>query len=277
MTVASVTALGAVQKTLLLPLWGRALETNKPRPLLLDPTAARIIASIDYDFSTIAGHISYVSQLAWIARSLHIDRTIRLFLKQYPAATIVNLGCGLDTTFERVDNGTLRWFDLDLPDVIALRGQYIQQTPRRCFLACSILDYSWTRSIAPADGLLLIAAGVLYYFNENEVKALFRHIASHFPGCEFIFDVCSPRGARIANQRVIRDGGMDTNAQLKWGLNSAAELHAWDQRITVLAAFPIFHGLKRKFPAKQKIGTFLSDALRIMSMVHVAIAADGGN
>jgi O-methyltransferase involved in polyketide biosynthesis len=35
--------LGGVQKTLLLPLWGRALETKKDNPLLLGQTAVEII------------------------------------------------------------------------------------------------------------------------------------------------------------------------------------------------------------------------------------------
>jgi O-methyltransferase involved in polyketide biosynthesis len=118
MTTPVSAKLGSVQKTLLLPLWGRALETKKAHPLLVDATAVRIINSLDYDFSTIATNISYISQLAWIARSLHIDRSIRRFVEQHPSATIVNLGCGLDTTFERVDNGAFAWYDLDLPDVI---------------------------------------------------------------------------------------------------------------------------------------------------------------
>src|SRR5215468_8482667 len=105
--------LRSVQKTLLLPLWGRAVEARKARPFLLDATADRIITGIDYDFSAIARNISYITRLARIARSLHTDRTTRTFLDRHPEATVVNLGCGLDTTFERVDNGRLRWFDLD--------------------------------------------------------------------------------------------------------------------------------------------------------------------
>jgi O-methyltransferase involved in polyketide biosynthesis len=116
-----------VQKTLLLPLWGRAVETRKSHPLLEDRAAARIIDSIDYDFSTIAGNINPVTQYAWIARSIHIDRTIRRFLRDYPKATVVNLGCGLDTTYDRVDNGSLHWYDLDLPDVIELRRRFVQE------------------------------------------------------------------------------------------------------------------------------------------------------
>ena len=92
--------LGNVQKTLFLPLWGRAVESKKPSPLLVDKTALRIIDAVDYDFSTIAANINPLSQLAWIMRSKIVDEVTTAFLKRYPAATIVNIGCGLDTTFD---------------------------------------------------------------------------------------------------------------------------------------------------------------------------------
>jgi O-methyltransferase involved in polyketide biosynthesis len=256
MVSTDATRLGAVQKTLLLPLWGRAVESRKPAPLLVDVTAVRIIDSTAYDFSTIAANISFISQLAWIARSLHIDRIIRQFLGRFPLATIVN-------------NGTLRWYDLDLPDVIELRSQYLEEGPRRKFVACSILDDLWMSRVEIGEAVLFVAAGVLYYFEENELKTLFRRITDRFPGSAFVADVCSPRGVKIANEKVIRGGGMSSDAQLKWGLSKAAEIHGWDERISVLAEFPIFSGFKRRFSLKQKWGAFLSDALRIMSMVHL--------
>jgi O-methyltransferase involved in polyketide biosynthesis len=277
MSTVNPVKLGSVQKTLLLPLWGRAVEARKPHPLLIDPTAAKIIDSIDYDFSTIAANISYISQLSWIARSLHVDRTIQQFLKQHPQATIVNLGCGLDTTFERVDNGSLRWYDLDLPDVIELRSKYIQQGPRRQFIACSILDDRWMGAVEITECVLFFAAGVLYYFTESEVRTIIHTLADRFPSCELVSDVCSPFGLKTANERVIRDGGMDSSATLKWALIKAAQFHEWDQRINVLAEYPIFRGLKGAFSLKEKWGTFLSDTLRIMSMVHLAIAPKSGS
>lgn len=271
MATANPAMLGSVQKTLLLPLWGRAVETRKPHPLLVDSAAVRIIDSIAYDFSTIAAHISFLSQLSWVARSLHIDRTIHQFLARCPSATIVNLGCGLDTTFERVDNGRLCWYDLDLPDVIELRSHYIQQGPRRQFIAASILDDVWMNSLANVDSVLFVAAGVLYYFSESEVKTVLRKLADRFPGSELVFDACSPRGVKMANKRVIRAAGMDEDAQLKWGLTKAADICAWDPRFTVLAEYPKFHGIKRTFTLKEKFGTLISDALRIMTMVHLGI------
>jgi len=267
--MATAETLGSIQKTLLLPLWGRAVETRKPHPLLVDPAEARIIESIDYDFSTIAANISFVSQLAWITRSLHIDRTIRKFLEQHPIGTIVNLGCGLDTTFERVDNGMLTWFDLDLPDVIELRDHYIREEQRRSFIACSMLDDKWIDRVKIANKVLFVAAGVLYYFEETQVRLLLGKLADCFAGSELIFDACSPRGLRIANKRVIRDGGMDQGAELKWGIQNLADLQKWDSRIEILAEYPIFHEMKRGLTLKEKWGTFLSDTLRIMSMVHL--------
>ena len=116
--------LGKVQESLVLPLWGRAVETQKEYPKLIDKMAVAIIGKLDYDFSIIAKNINWMSQLAWVARSLHVDNTIKNFIKVHPSATIVNIGCGLDTTFERIDNGKIRFYDLDLPDVIDLRKKF---------------------------------------------------------------------------------------------------------------------------------------------------------
>jgi O-methyltransferase involved in polyketide biosynthesis len=263
--------LGSVQKTLLLPLWGRAVETRKARPLLVDQTAIRIIESIDYDFSTIARNISFVTQLTWIARSLHTDRTIREFLERHPGATFVNLGCGLDTTFERVDNGRLRWYDLDLPDVIELRKSYIPESGRRTPIACSLLDDGWLGQLKTGDSTLLVASGVLYYLEEVQVKAFLIKLADALPGSEILFDACSPRGLKMANQKVIKAGGMDERAILKWGLQRAKDMERWDSRIAVVEEYPIFRNMRRALSVREKWGTLMCDALKIMSMVHLRL------
>jgi O-methyltransferase involved in polyketide biosynthesis len=250
--------LGSVQKTLLLPLWGRAVEARKPNPLLVDRAAADVLTAIDYDFSTIARNISFISQLAWIARSLHTDRTIGEFLARNPEATLVNLGCGLDTTFERVDNDRLRWYDLDLPDVIELRKRLIPERERRKLLAFSLLDDGWLRQIDARGPTFFLASGVLY-------------LADTFPGSEIVFDACSPRGLRIANRKVIKAGGMDETAVLKWGLRRARDMETWDRRIAVLAEYPIFRRLKHRLSLKERWGMLLSDVLGIMSMVHLRL------
>jgi O-methyltransferase involved in polyketide biosynthesis len=190
--------LGHVQETLLLPLWGRAVEARKKKPLLVDKTAVEIIGKLNYDFTTIARNISFLSQLAWIARSLHIDRIIRQFLTKYPKATIVNIGCGLDTTFERVDNGSLYWYDLDLPDVIKLRSDFITESERRKFIAGSFLDDQWLSQITVVDNVLFVAAGVFYYFEAEQIKDFLIKLADRFPSGELVFDATSPVGVKVA-------------------------------------------------------------------------------
>jgi O-methyltransferase involved in polyketide biosynthesis len=261
--------LGSTQKTLLLPLWGRAVETRKPTPRLADKTAAEIIDKIDYDFSTISSNINPLTQYAWIARSIHFDRTIKRFLDKHPKGTVVNIGCGLDTTFERTDNGTLLWYDLDLPDVIELRRQFIEERDRRTFLACSFLDETWIHQLTIKDNVMFLAAGVFYYFEEDQMKEFFPRLASLFPGSEAVFDVASPLGVRVANKLVIKAGGMDESSILKWGIKNASEMREWDDRITVLEEYPMFKHMKKGLSLKGRIAASESDLLKIMSIVHL--------
>ena len=181
MTEKITAGLKDVQITLFLPLWGRAVETKKSNPLLIDKTAVEVMSKIDYDFTVLSKNIHPISRFEWICRSLHIDKTIKEFLTTHPKATVVNVGCGLDTTFERVDNGKLLWYDLDLPDVIELRRKFIPESSRRKFIPASFLDDRWLKEIPDEDNVLFIAAGVLYYFDESQIKNIFNKISCTFP------------------------------------------------------------------------------------------------
>jgi O-methyltransferase involved in polyketide biosynthesis len=262
-----------VQETLLLPLWGRAIETRKLKPMLRDNVAVEIIDKISYDFSTIAGNINEITRHAWIARSLHFDRAIQKFLQTHPRGTVVNIGCGLDTTFDRIDNGTLMWYDLDLPDVISLRKKFIPEQGRRRCIACSVFDESWRDEIVINDGVFFFAAGVLYYFDEAQIKNLFAVLASSFPDSEIVFDGASPLGVRVSNEKVLKAGGMDKDSGLKWGIDNLKSIQSWDPRFHLLEAYPLYKGMKKGLPMKVKWGTFLSDRLRIMFMVHLKFSA----
>ncbi len=146
----------------MLPLWGRAVESQKEKPLLYDDVALSIMKSISYDFSAITNNISKLVQATWIARSIFFDKKIKEFISQHPEATIVNIGCGLDTTFNRVDNEKIMWFDLDLPETIELRRQFIAETERQKFIAESVFNQSWFNSIPNKQNLMFLFAGVIY-------------------------------------------------------------------------------------------------------------------
>lgn len=263
--------LGSVQETMLLPLWGRAVETKKSHPLLIDNTAVTITDSIPYDFSVIAKNVSRISRLSWIARSIYFDKNIKAFIADNPDATIVNVGCGLDTTFDRVDNGKIHWIDLDLPDTIALRKKYIQESDRRTFVPASALDTDWYEYVENADKVMFMIAGVIYYFNETEIKKMFYNFHNYAPGVEVVFDYESKIGMKNANKFVIKGGGMDKSAYLKWGINNIFDIEKWNSNIEIISDMPLFSEFKNKFHLFKRLGMSFCDSMKIMSLAHIRI------
>ncbi|WP_461638145.1 class I SAM-dependent methyltransferase [Labilibaculum euxinus] len=108
-------------------MWGRATETQKSNPRIVDNKAVEIIDQLDYDFSTITENLNELLITGWVARCIHIDRAVKQFIEKYPEATIINIGCGLDTTFDRIDNGKIMFYELDFPKVVELRKFFLSR------------------------------------------------------------------------------------------------------------------------------------------------------
>ena len=261
--------LGNVQKTLFLPLWGRAVETRKRKPFLIDETAVKIIDQVDYDFSKMTQNMDELSQIAWIKRSLICDQVIRKFLSSYPGGTIINIGCGLDTTFERTDNGKLKWYDLDLADVIELRRKFIQEGERRKFIASSFLEKEWLENIEVHGNVLFIAAGVFYYFEGNQIKDFIIRLVNKYPGSEMLFDVCSPIGVKIANKKVVESSGLDEKSHLIWGIENKKNLLTWDSRIKIIRTYYYFRTVR--IGLRNILMGMLSDFLGIQYILHLKL------
>jgi O-methyltransferase involved in polyketide biosynthesis len=212
-----------------------------------------------------------MSQHGWVARSLHTDRIALEFIEKHPKATIVNIGCGLDTTFSRIDNGKIVFYELDLPDVIALRKNFYEDSDRHKSISSSFLDTEWFEKINVCDGLLFLAGGVFYYFNEEQIKPFFIKAADHFKKCDFFFDSLSPMGMKIAKKQVLKKGGMGLSMDGGWGLKPVQSLEKWDKRIKVINAIPMSKGMKKGVPLHFKIISTITDILGVCSMVHMRI------
>ena len=261
---------GNVQETLLLPLWGRAYETQKKNPRLIDKKASEIIGKIEYDFSDIEKTQS-MSQHGWAARSLHTDRMAIEFIERHPEAAIVNIGCGLDTTFSRIDNGKIMFYELDLPDVIALRKNFFEDSERHKSIASSFLATKWFEEIAVKDSLLFLAGGVFYYFEENQIRTFFIQAADYFKNCDFFFDSLSPLGMKIAKKQVLKKGGMGMSMDGGWALKPIKALEKWDKRIKVVSEISMSKGMYKGLPLLKKLAFTIPDMLGICSMVHMRI------
>jgi len=183
---------------------------------------------------------------------------------------VVNIGCGLDTTYERVDNGALRWYDLDMPDTLELRTKIIPGKERSKYLAGSVFETSWFDKVEVEDNVFFIASGVFYFFEESQIRELFLKIADRFPGSEIIFDASSPFGVRMANRMVIKRGGMDESSFLKWGLRRSKRIEQWDSRLKVLEEYSYFRNLEKgNIGLLTKAKALLWDILWLSYMVHL--------
>ena len=261
--------LGNVQKTLFLPLWGRAVESRKQHPLLVDETAVWIIEQVEFDFSQITQNLDEISQIAWIKRSLYCDQVVKDFLEKYPDGTIVDIGCGLDTTFERTDNGRMKWYDLDLPDVIELRNKFVKENERRKFIATSFLETQWLADIEVNGNVLFISAGVFYFFDAETIEEFFIRLTDKYPNSELLFDVSSPLGIKMANKKVLESAGFDKKSYLVWGLKKKEDILSWDKRIRIIDTYYYYQtqvdGLRNRLIGK------ISDFLGIQYMIHLRL------
>ncbi len=261
---------GTVEETLLLPLWGRAYETQKANPRMRDEKALEIISKLDYDFSEIA-KTQALSQHGWVGRSLHTDKLVKAFIERYPEATIVNIGCGMDTTFSRVDNGKIMFYELDLPDVMALRKNFFTDSDRHKSITSSCLETGYFKQIEVKNGLLFLAGGVFMYFSEEQMQAFFKQIADYFPECELYFDSLTGRGFEMAKKQVLKKGGMGISLERGWAMRTARDIEKWDSRIEVLSYKPLYKGVKQGIPLMHKVLLTMTDLVNMGGMVHLRI------
>jgi O-methyltransferase involved in polyketide biosynthesis len=227
--------LSGVAETLLIPLYIRAIETQRPDALLKDERAVAMVKQMDSAFSRVKQvKMDKDDQIALILRNREFDRYARDFLARYPEAVIVHIGCGLDSRFERVDNGKVEWYDLDLPEVIELRRKFISDEGERYhFLACSAFDGTWPDavSIHRQRPFLFLAEGVFMYFEEAQIKSLALMLRDRFPGAELVFDAFSPFLVRMNNLRLART---KMGARYYWGLKRGKDLESWGNDIRLL-------------------------------------------
>ena len=261
--------LTGVNRTLLMPLWGRAKATRAGSRILSDPTAVAILDRLDLDLRDLDRTLHPSHELFTIARARALDDITRAFVQQHPAATVVNLGAGLDTAFQRVDNGRLTWVDVDLPDVIALRSRLIPPTERARCIAASIVQPGWAPDVR--GPVLCLASGVLAYMSAAEIRRLLDVLAPAFPGGEFAFDVQSPLTNAFGNRRL--PGSGMAGARFRWGAFTARAVRRDFPELTILESFGIFAKLAADDFASEhdrRMARSL-DRMRAMWIVHARL------
>lgn len=215
------------QETLLITLYAKAQPGN---PLLFDRTAQDILNQVEYDFARL--RVPYKTVVLICQRAKKLDLVTRDFLGEHPSGVVLQLGCGLDSRFLRVDDGHVVWYDLDMPPVVELRQRFFTESERYHMIASSVTDLDWVDTVKSGGRpVLVVAEGLLMYLDEVHVRRLVLRLHEAFPACRLIADVFSRQTARSATKHPSLKA---TGATIGWGIDAPYELEAWATGIRLL-------------------------------------------
>ncbi len=214
----SVSTLTNVPETMLIPLYFKAKETLE-QGLIRDEKAVEIVNRIDYDFKKFDKDDK--TQIGVVVRTFLFDKILQdLYEKVGDKLVVVNLGAGLDTRQERFPG--IKWYQLDLPESIEIRKHFFEEN-KATLIAKSILDFSWIDDISEKENVLFIGEGLFMYFEEDDVKAIFKSIGAHFSHSYIAFNPIPKLMVGTKHKSV------DTSkAPMLWGILSLKDVFDWN-------------------------------------------------
>ncbi len=227
----------SVQETLVIPLYALKICSELYPNIYKDETAINLINNLDYDFSEQEKKSQSLFErfgaLEVATRQNDLEWEVRDYLKTNPNAAVVNLGCGLDNTGRRCDNGSCKIYNLDFPDVIAVRNELLPAMEREQNIPCNLNDTSWFRQIDSSSGVVFFASGVFYYFLSEEVKALVRNMAKAFSGGVLVFDAANKTAVKMISKTWLKNAKIKDVGAYFAVSDAKSELSKWDSSIQV--------------------------------------------
>ena len=266
----------SVQETLIIPLYARKVCSELYPSLYRDETANQLIDKIDYDFSDATKNSHALMQrfgsLEVAMRQNDIAFEIRDYLNSHPKAAVVNLGCGLDATGRACDNSICKIYNLDFPDVIAVRNELLPVGDREKNIPCNINERSWFNEIDASDGAIFFASGVFYYFLSEQVRDLVRAMADVFPGCVLIFDAANRLAVKMIAKTWLKSAKIKDVSAYFAVSDAKRELSLWDSRLHVTSRGYMMGYNDLKDPSVSSFFRFLAkvgDSLLKMQIVKI--------
>jgi O-methyltransferase involved in polyketide biosynthesis len=257
---------------MLATLYAKALDADAPRSILRDQYAKAAVARIDYDWATTT--ITARRAPSVVIRTLHFDNWTRQFLTVHEQAhkdvIVLHVGCGLDARVYRVDPGPgVRWYDVDFPEVIALRERLYPCRSNYRMLSASVTDPSWLAEIPADRPALFLAEGLTMYLTKDDGLALLRRVVDRFASGELQFDSFNTFAIRtqVINGAVRRSG-----SRLHWGIDGPADIVDAVPGVRLLAWESVFESdtFDLVAPAFRRLGKAMAavPTLRTIQQYH---------
>lgn len=211
-------SLSGVPETMLQTVYARAKE-SRTRGAIHDEKAEQIVSQLDYDFALADKDTAMSSGV--IARTIVLDKMVSGYLARNPGAVVVNIACGLDTRCYRMQ-GYSHWYNLDLPETMAVRAKFLPEQGTISQIAMSAMD-DWGSCIQEQCGpVLVIIEGLTMYLTEADVKRIFAVIAARFADVTVFVETMNPLMVKNIKEKSIEG----SKAKFTWGVKNGRELAA---------------------------------------------------
>ena len=238
-----------VPETMVQTLYARAKETKKQNAKIKDEIAAELVEKLDYDFSK--ADKDKAMSCGVIARTIVLDRMVRQYLEKYENTVVVNIACGLDTRCYRMKEKYLRWYNIDLPETMKIRSQFLTETGPVYQIAKSAMDDSYVEDIDyHGENVLVIIEGLTMYLCEKDIRKMFSIIERLFQKVTVMVETMSPFVVRHVKEKSIEG----SNAKFTWGVKNGKELQRIIPEFSVQQEVSLVEGMKELMPIYHMIG-----------------------
>ena len=210
--------LSGVPETMLQTVYARAKE-SRTRGAIRDAKAEELVSRLDYDFSLADKDTAMRSGV--IARTIVLDRLVGAWLAAHPGAVVVNIACGLDTRCYRM-KGYAHWYNLDLPETIAVRERLLPESGAITQLAMSAMDDWGSEIVEQGTPVLIVIEGLTMYLSEADVRQIFEVIAGRFSQAHVLVETMNPMIVKRFREKSIEG----SHAKFTWGVKDGRTLAA---------------------------------------------------
>ncbi|WP_051808203.1 class I SAM-dependent methyltransferase [Actinoplanes subtropicus] len=217
--------------TALVTLYLRWLDSREKHPILGDPWAARVVQGLDFDFASLRSWAMDAGRFNVAVRTRILDEWVAAYLAGHPGAVVLDLGCGLDSRVFRIDPPPgCAWFDVDLPEVIAVRDQLYPARAGHTSIGASADEPAWLAGVPADRPVVAVADTLLMWLSKEQVGRLIRQVVEHFPDGELVVNAYS----RAVKQRLDRRPGPvfgKYGAVMGWTIEEPEEVELFDDRL----------------------------------------------
>ncbi len=262
---------GSVQETLLIPLYGRKIAVDMYPDFFSDKECKELLSKIEYSEDKLGKESKIKLKIGGIlaaTRQYDLVTVCKDYVSKYPSALVVNLGCGLDTSYYQIDNGSTKGYNIDFPEVIDIRNELLPPKESEKNIASDLMNYSWFERVDydREKGIVFFASGVFYYLKKEKVKELISKLAEVFPGGKIVFDATNARGLKKMLKAWLSPSEME-KVGLYFSLDDEKEIYKWSENISKVIKKGYLTGYRK---LDKRYGFFTNKLLRYIDRKNLA-------